>query len=35
MKRFEIIVTATLGKHLVPSMPKQYDDLCIQEDQDP
>ena len=34
IKRFEVMLTATLGKNLGPSMPEQSDDSCLQEKQD-
>ena len=34
MKRFEIMVTATLRKNLKPSMLKQNNGSCLQEDQE-
>ena len=34
-KRFEMMVTATIGKNLGPPLSKQNDDPCLQEDQKP
>ena len=33
-RRFEIIVAATLGKNLVPPMPKRCNESCLQENQE-
>ena len=35
MKRFEIMVTATLRKNLGPSMVKYNYDSCLQKNQEP